>query len=231
MANFTQSDFAKFAAFMAMQEAATPQEIPFTDDQSPVAKAAAKRRQAMAINKAATDDANAKIEKANDPAQGQTLFAAREAAVNGYGAVVRYGVAMNGVFGAGWPLLKKTDGGNAAATWDKVEQERKTFVDLGKARGLTNPAVHWANAKRHALIASGNASKGVKAERLIKSRIVEDAGRILVAAYRDAAKHKQTANVGKAIELLEGAVKHLGGDLAALKAQAAKALPGQPKGS
>ncbi len=230
MTNFTQADLAKFAAFLKLQEAAA-QEVPFTEDQSPVARAAAKRREAMTINKAATDQAAANIAAASDPAQGSTLYAAREAAVTGYGAVVRYGITMNGVFGDGWPLLKKDDGGNAAATWEKVEQERRSFVALGKARGLANPAVHWANAKRHALIASGHAKRGAVEAKPIKARIVEDASRILVAAYRDGATHKQTANVTKAIELLEGAVKHLGGDLAALKAQAAKPLPGQPKGS
>ena len=215
----TQAEMMKaFAAWMQTQE--TPMHT------APAETARAKRMKAMQVAK---DDADTEVYEAEAEAADtgkDTLHALRHGAVSGYGAVQKYGVGMNKVFGAGWPLFTKDD-----AKWEAVQVERRAFVALGKSRGLTNPAVHWANAKKAALVASGHAKKGTVEPRSMKVRLLDDCGKLVVAAYRDAESGKQPANVRKAVELLEGAIQALGGKLEPLKAQAAKALPGQPKGS
>lgn len=221
----SQDDMAKmFAAFMAAQGDATPAKLTKAE------AARAKRMAAHTLSQEAQEEV-AEAEAAATDTGSNTLYALRHAAVSGYGAVNAYGKGLNKAFGDGWPLLKKSDGGNAAATWERVEQERRQFVALGKSRGLTNPGMNWANAKKAALIASGHNKKGATEARPLKARILADAGKLLVALYRDAESSKQPANVKRAGELIEGAIKSLGGDIEALKAQAKKPLPGQPKGS
>lgn len=216
MTQINKETLAAFAAFMAAQAETT----------TPAETARAKRMKAMQVAKdgADTDVYEAEAE-ATDTGK-DTLYALRHGAVSGYGAVQKYGVGMNRVFGNGWPLFDKDH-----AKWEQVQVERKAFVALGKSRGLTNPAVHWSNAKKAALVASGHASKGTVEPRPIKVRMLADCGKLYVAILRDADAGKQAANVKKAGELIAGAIQHLGGDLAALVAQSKKALPGQPKGA
>lgn len=221
----SQDDMAKmFAAFMASQ--ATPAPAKMTKAEA----ARAKRMAAHTLSQEAQEEV-AEAEEAAADTGADTLYSLRHGAVSGYGAITKYGAGLNKAFGKGWTLLKKTDGGNAAAMWERVEQERRSFVALCKSRGIANPANYWSNAKKAAVAAEGGAKKGTVEARPLKERILSDAGKLLVALYRDAANGKQAANVKKAGELLEGAIQTLGGDLAALKAQAKKALPGQPKGS
>lgn len=221
----SQDDIAKMiAAFMAAQGDATPAKLTKAE------AARAKRMAAHTLSQEAQEEV-AEAEAAATDTGANTLYALRHAAVSGYGAVNAYGVGLNKAFGDGWPLLKKSDGGNAAATWERVEQERRQFVALGKSRGLTNPGMNWANAKKAALIASGHNKKGTVEARPIKQRILDDASKLYVAILRDANDNKQAANVKKAAELIAGAIQHLGGDLAPLVAQSKKVLPGQPKGS
>lgn len=221
----SNDDMAKmFAAFMASQ---TPAPAP---TMTKAEAARAKRMAAHTLSQEAQEEVAEAEEEAADTGA-NTLHALRHGAVSGYGAITRYGVGLNKAFGKGWTLLKKTDGGNAAAMWERVEQERRSFVALCKSRGISNPANYWSNAKKAAVAADGGAKKGTVEARPLKERILSDAGKLLVALYRDAANGKQAANVRKAGELLEGAIKSLGGDLEPLKAQAKKALPGQPKGS
>jgi hypothetical protein len=220
-----QDDMAKmFAAFMASQGAAAPAKMTKAE------AARAKRMAAHTLSQEAQEEVAEAEEVAADTGK-DTLYALRHGAVSGYGAITRYGVGLNSAFGKGWTMLRKTDGGNAAAMWERVEQERRSFVALCKSRGISNPANYWSNAKKAAVAAEGGAKKGTPEARPLKERILSDAGKLLVALYRDAANGKQAANVRKAGELLEGAIQTLGGDLAALKAQSKKALPGQPKGS
>lgn len=225
----SNDDMAKmFAAFMASQGAAAPAPAPAKMTKAEAARA--KRMASHTLSQEAQEGvAEAEAEAADTGAD--TLYALRHGAVSGYGAITRYGVGLNAAFGKGWTLLKRTDGGNAKAMWDRVEQERRSFVTLCKARGIANPANYWSNAKKAAVAAEGGAKKGTPEPRAIKTRILDDAGKLLVAIYRDASNGEQAANVKKARELLEGAVKALNGDLDTLKAQAKKALPGQPKGS
>jgi len=219
-----QDDMAKmFAAFMASH---TPAPAKMTKAEA----ARAKRMAAHTLSQEAQEEVAEAEEEAADTGA-NTLHALRHGAVSGYGAITRYGVGLNKAFGKGWTLLRKGDGGNAAAMWERVEQERRSFVALCKSRGITNPANYWSNAKKAAVAAEGGAKKGTPEARPLKARILADAGKLLVALYRDADNGKQAANVKKAGELLEGAIQALGGDLAPLKAQAKKALPGQPKGS
>lgn len=220
-----QNDIAAlFAAFMASQ---TPAPAKMTKAEA----ARAKRMATHTLSQDAQEEAAEAEEAAADMGGADTLYALRHGAVSGYGAITRYGVGLNKAFGKGWTLLRKDSGGNAAAMWERVEQERRSFVALCKSRGITNPANYWSNAKKAAVAAEGGAKKGTPEPRTIKVRILADAGKLLVALYRDADNGKQAANVKKAGELLEGAIQALGGDLAPLKAQAKKALPGQPKGS
>ena len=226
MTKQAQDMAALFAAFMASQ-GATAEAPAMTKAEA----ARAKRMDAMRLSQEAQEEAEEAEEEAADTGGKETLYSLRHGAVSGYGAITRYGVGLNKAFGEGWTLLKKTDGGNAAATWEKVEQERRSFVALCKARGIANPANYWSNAKKAAVAAAGGGKKGTVEPRPIKTRLLTDCGKLLVAIYRDADAGKQAANVRKAGELLEGAIKSLGGDLEPLKAQAKKALPGQPKGS
>lgn len=216
MTQITQENLAAMlAAFVAAQQVEAPAET-----------ARAKRMKAMKIAK---DDADTNVYEAEAEAADtgkDTLYALRHGAVSGYGAVQKYGVGMNTVFGKGWPLFTKEH-----PKWEAVQVERRAFVALGKSRGLTNPAVHWANAKKAALVASGHTKKGTPEPRAIKERLLDDCGKLYVAILRDADAGKQAANVRKAGELIAGAIQSLGGDLAPLVAQSKKALPGQPKGS
>jgi hypothetical protein len=224
----SNDDMAKMiAAFMAAQ--ATP--APAPAKMTALEKAAAKRAADMRISKEAQEDVAEAEAEAADTGGADTLYALRHGAVSGYGAITRYGVGLNKAFGKGWTLLRKDGGGNAKATWDRVEMERKSFVALCKDRGVGNPADYWKKSKAAAVKAEGGAKKGTVEPRAIKARILDDAGKLLVALYRDADSGKQAANVKKAGELLEGAIQTLGGDINALKAQAKKALPGRPKGS
>ena len=214
-----------FAAFMASQGAAAPAPAKMTKAEA----ARAKRMAAHTLSQEAQEEV-AEAEAAATDTGGDTLYALRFGAVSGYGAITRYGVGLNKAFGKGWTLLRKGDGGNAAAMWERVEQERRQFVALCKSRGISNPANYWSNAKKAAVAAEGG-KRGTPEARPLKARILADAGKLLVAIYRDADAGKQAANVKKAGELLEGAIKSLGGNIEPLKAQAKKALPGQPKGS
>jgi hypothetical protein len=224
----SQNDIAAmFAAFMASQGAAAPAPAKMTKAEA----ARAKRMASHTLSQEAQEDVAEAEAEAADTGGADTLYALRHGAVSGYGAVTRYGEGLNKAFGKGWTLLKRTDGGNAKAMWDRVEMERKAFVALCKARGVGNPADYWKKAKAAAVAAEGGKKKGTPEPRAIKTRILDDAGKLLVAIYRDASEGEQAANVKKARELLEGAVKSLGGDLDTLKAQAKKALPGRPKGS
>lgn len=220
MSQTPQETLAAFAAFMASQQEAA---------QPTMTKAEAARAKRMKAMKVAKDDADTNVYEAETEAAdtgADTLYALRHGAVSGYGAVQKYGVGMNKAFGPGWPLFTKDH-----PKWEQVQVERKAFVALGKSRGLTNPAVHWSNAKKAALVASGHAKKGTVEPRPIKARVLQDASKLYVAILRDADAGKQPANVRKAGELIAGAIQHLGGDLAALVVQSKKALPGQPKGS
>lgn len=220
----SNDDMAKmFAAFMASQ-------APAPAKMTKAEAARAKRMAAHTLSQEAQEEVAEAEEEAADTGGADTLYSLRHGAVSGYGAITRYGAGLNKAFGKGWTLLRKTDGGNAAAMWERVEMERKAFVALCKSRGISNPANYWSNAKKAAVAAEGG-KRGTPEARPLKERILSDAGRLLVALYRDAANGKQAANVKKAGELLEGAIQTLGGDLAALKAQSKKALPGQPKGS
>lgn len=214
------------AAFMASQGAAAPAPAKMTKAEA----ARAKRMAAHTLSQEAQEEVAEAEEEAADMGGADTLYALRHGAVSGYGAITRYGAGLNKAFGKGWTLLRKGDGGNAAAMWERVEQERRSFVALCKSRGIANPANYWSNAKKAAVAAEGG-KRGTPEPRPLKARILADAGKLLVALYRDADNGKQPANVKKAGELLEGAIQALGGDLAPLKAQAKKALPGQPKGS
>jgi hypothetical protein len=215
------------AAFMASQGVTAPAPAKMTKAEA----ARAKRMAAHTLSQEAQEEVAEAEEEAADTGGADTLYALRHGAVSGYGAITRYGAGLNTAFGKGWTLLRKGDGGNAAAMWERVEQERRQFVALCKSRGIANPANYWSNAKKAAVAAEGGAKKGTPEPRPLKARILADAGKLLVALYRDADNGKQPANVKKAGELLEGAIQALGGDLAPLKAQAKKALPGQPKGS
>ncbi len=208
----TQAEMmTQFAAFLAAQ--AEPAE-------TPMGKARKENAEKMRVNKApATEVYEAKAD---------TLPALREAAVDGYGAVVRYGAGMNDVFGKGWPLVTKESDPERFA---KIEAERKTFIAYGKSRGLVNPAVHWKNAKGHALVASGDAVRGTKEARSVEAVTLDKVSSAYITIVRDAANREQPAKLTKARELIEGAIQLLGGTLEPLKAQAAKPLPGQPKGS
>ena len=227
MTTNTNDIAALFAAFMASQGAAAPAPAKMTKAEA----ARAKRMASHTLSQEAQEDVAEAEAEATDTGGADTLYALRHGAVSGYGAITRYGVGLNKAFGKGWTLLRKGDGGNAAAMWERVEQERRSFVALCKSRGISNPANYWSNAKKAAVAAEGGAKKGTPEPRAIKTRILDDAGKLLVAIYRDASNGEQAANVKKARELLEGAVKALNGDLDTLKAQAKKALPGQPKGS
>jgi hypothetical protein len=220
----SNDDMAKmFAAFMATQGAATAKP-------TKAEAARAKRAADMRISKEAQDEVAEAEAEAADTGGADTLYALRHGAVSGYGAITRYGVGLNKAFGKGWTLLRKGDGGNGAVMWERVEQERRQFVALCKSRGIANPANYWSNAKKAAVAAEGG-KRGTPEPRPLKARLLADCSKLLVALYRDAESGKQAANVKKAGELLEGAIQTLGGDLAPLKAQAKKALPGQPKGS
>lgn len=219
-----------FAAFMASQGVTAPAPAPAPAKMTKAEAARAKRMAAHTLSQDAQEEV-AEAEAAATDTGSDTLYALRFGAVSGYGAITRYGVGLNKAFGKGWTLLRKGDGGNAAAMWERVEQERRQFVALCKSRGISNPANYWSNAKKAAVAAEGGAKKGTPEPRAIKTRLLTDCGKLLVAIYRDADAGKQAANVKKAGELLEGAIKSLGGDLEPLKAQAKKALPGQPKGS
>jgi hypothetical protein len=227
MTTNTNDIAALFAAFMASQSAAAPTPAKMTKAEA----ARAKRMAAHTLSQEAQEDVAEAEAEAADTGGADTLYSLRHGAVSGYGAITKYGAGLNKAFGKGWTLLRKGDGGNAAAMWDRVEMERKSFVALCKARGVGNPADYWKNAKKAAVKAEGGAKKGTVEPRAIKARILDDAGKLLVALYRDADNGKQPANVKKAGELLEGAIQTLGGDINALKAQAKKALPGRPKGS
>ncbi len=216
MTQITQENLAAMlAAFMASQQVEAPAET-----------ARAKRMQSMKVAKEEADNNVYQAEAEATDTGADTLYALRHAAVSGYGAVRKYGEAMNKEFGAGWPLFTKEH-----PMFEKVQVERRSFVALGKARGLTNPGMNWANAKKAALVASGHNKKGTVEARPIKQRILDDASKLYVAILRDANDNKQAANVKKAAELIAGAIQHLGGDLAPLVAQSKKVLPGQPKGS
>jgi hypothetical protein len=225
MTSNTNDIAAMFAAFMAAQ--ATPAPAKMTKAEA----ARAKRMAAHTLSQEAQEEVAEAEEEAADTGGADTLYSLRFGAVSGYGAITRYGVGLNKAFGKGWTLLRKGGGGNAAAMWERVEQERRQFVALCKSRGIANPANYWSNAKKAAVAAEGGAKKGTPEPRAIKVRLLTDCGKLLVAIYRDADAGKQAANVKKAGELLEGAIKSLGGNLEPLKAQAKKALPGQPKGS
>lgn len=226
MTTNTNDIAALFAAFMASQGAAAPAPAKMTKAEA----ARAKRMAAHTLSQEAQEDVAEAEAEAADTGGADTLYSLRHGAVSGYGAITRYGAGLNKAFGKGWTMLRKGDGGNAAAMWERVEQERRSFVALCKSRGIANPANYWSNAKKAAVAAEGG-KRGTPEARPLKERILSDAGKLLVALYRDAANGKQAANVKKAGELLEGAVQTLGGDIAALKAQSKKALPGQPKGS
>ena len=227
MTTNTNDIAALFAAFMAAQ--ATPAPAPAPAKMTKAEIATAKRMAAHRLSEEAQEEVEEAEEEAADTGK-DTLYSLRHGAVSGYGAITRYGVGLNSAFGKGWTLLRKTDGGNGKATWDRVEMERKAFVALCKSRGIANPANYWSNAKKAAVAAEGG-KRGTPEARPLKARILADAGKLLVAIYRDADAGKQAANVKKAGELLEGAIKSLGGNIEPLKAQAKKALPGQPKGS
>lgn len=232
MTTNTNDIAAMFAAFMAAQAQAqaTPAPAPAPAKMTAAEKATAKRMNAHRLSEEAQEEVAEAEEEAADTGGADTLYSLRYGAVSGYGAITRYGVGLNKAFGKGWTLLRKGDGGNAAATWERVEQERRQFVALCKSRGIANPANYWSNAKKAAVAAEGG-KRGTPEARPLKARILADAGKLLVAIYRDADAGKQAANVKKAGELLEGAIKSLGGNIEPLKAQAKKALPGQPKGS
>lgn len=206
---------AMFAAFVASQQVEAPAET-----------ARAKRMKSMQVAK---DEADTNLYEAEAEATDtgkDTLYALRHGAVSGYGAVQKYGVGMNKVFGKGWPLFTKEH-----PKWEAVQVERRAFVALGKSRGLTNPAVHWANAKKAALVASGHAKKGTVEPRAIKARLLDDCSKLYVAILRDADAGKQAKAIREAGELIASAIEKLGGDLAPLVAQSKKALPGRPVGS
>jgi hypothetical protein len=239
------NDFRAFQAFMAFKagtavtadpdnaDGTTPP-VPGSKKAKPVTaaeKATAKRMNAHRLSQEAQEEVAEAEEEAADTGGADTLYALRHGAVSGYGAITRYGVGLNKAFGKGWTLLRKGDGGNGKATWDRIEMERKSFVALCKDRGVGNPANYWKNAKKAAVAAEGGAKKGTVEPRAFKARLLTDCSKLLVATYRDADAGKQAANVKKAGELLENAIQTLGGDINALKAQAKKALPGQPKGS
>jgi hypothetical protein len=227
----TQAEMIAAAVAQAMAAFVPATQEPVADK---IKEAAAKRRAKMAINKDALQEAEENVSTEVTKATATptaTLYALREAAVSGYGATGRYAEALNREFGNGWPLLKKADGANAAATWEKVEQERRSFIAMGKARNLTNPNQNWMNVKKSALLASGHNKKGPTEARTLKVRFVETLSAAYVAFLREAAEAKQPANVTEAAELMRGALLKLGADIDALKAKAAKPLPGKVKGA
>jgi predicted regulator of Ras-like GTPase activity (Roadblock/LC7/MglB family) len=223
MTTQTNDIAAVVAAVMAAMNPATD-----TAETDRIAKREAKAKSVHSLASDATAEIEAVAVNMAKPGAGDTLYGARHAAVSAYGHVIRYAVEMNAVFGDGWPLLKRTDGGNAGATAEKVEAERKAFVALGKSRDLANPRVHWANARRHALIASGHASKGTIEPRAFKVRAIEMAEKAFIASLRDAS----TATDRKAGDMFGEIVRIYAGSqasarIAELTAKASEPRPGE----
>ncbi len=127
------------AAFMASQGVTAPAPAKMTKAEA----ARAKRMAAHTLSQEAQEEV-AEAEAAATDTGSDTLYALRHGAVSGYGAITRYGAGLNTAFGKGWTLLRKGDGGNAAAMWERVEQERRQFVALCKSRGIANPANYWS---------------------------------------------------------------------------------------
>ena len=216
-------------AFVASQTA--------TPEPSAIEAATAKRMKAATINKAPLAEAEAAIAEAKVPVV--PLFAVREAAMDGYGSIQRYGDALVATFGEGYSQLKKSDGGNAAITWAAVDLERKTFTAGLSARGVVNPAVQWSNAKKrdpHHPQYVG-AERGTREAKALNVAYAEAATAaytkgLRYAAFRAEAGMSVSAKDAKATELFKAVVELYDGKggVAACAAKAAKPLPGVAKG-